>query len=219
MAKQVLKEHDLEMCSRPISPGSRKISYNNSDVTFSPYNEHWKEMRKLLTLKLLSMKRIHSFQHIRGAEVDNLMDILTQNSKKVINLNEMIFSLLDGIVGNMAFGKLCGKEQFGSKGLPRLLNEVMRMLACFSAKDFFPRWGHIIDNMIRQSTQLEKSFKDLDRYLQHLLDEHRNHSKPNESLVAFLLSLQRNSKSSLNLTDDQIKAILFVSANSTLPYI
>ena len=46
-ATEVLKIHDLECCSRPPLAGTGKLSYNYLDVAFSPYGEHWREMKSV----------------------------------------------------------------------------------------------------------------------------------------------------------------------------
>jgi 4-hydroxyphenylacetaldehyde oxime monooxygenase len=72
MAKEVMKTQDLHCCSRPPSPGSKLLSYDYVDVAFAPYNEYWREMRKLFILELLSMRRVQSFAYAREAQVLNL---------------------------------------------------------------------------------------------------------------------------------------------------
>ena len=61
MAKEVLKVHDTKCCSRPDSYGMRKLSYNQKDVSFSPYGDYWREMRKLCVIELFTVKRVRSF--------------------------------------------------------------------------------------------------------------------------------------------------------------
>ena len=38
-AKEVLKVHDLDCCSRPLLAGTGKLSYNYLDIAFVPYGE------------------------------------------------------------------------------------------------------------------------------------------------------------------------------------
>ncbi|GJZ34016.1 cytochrome P450 [Tanacetum coccineum] len=38
MAKEVMKTNDLNFCTRPVLTGLKKISYDNKDLAFSPYN-------------------------------------------------------------------------------------------------------------------------------------------------------------------------------------
>ncbi|KVH98452.1 cytochrome P450 [Cynara cardunculus var. scolymus] len=69
MAKEILKTNDLIFCTRPVLTGQQKFSYNNKDIAFSPYNEHWRQMRKLCTLHLFSSKQVNSFGSVREEEV------------------------------------------------------------------------------------------------------------------------------------------------------
>ncbi|KAM7519645.1 hypothetical protein LguiB_018607 [Lonicera macranthoides] len=69
MAKEVLKTHDLVFCSRPGLLGLQKLSYNGLDVAMSPYNDSWREVKKIVTLRLLSSKRVQSFRPIREEEI------------------------------------------------------------------------------------------------------------------------------------------------------
>ncbi|GJN37161.1 hypothetical protein PR202_gb26087 [Eleusine coracana subsp. coracana] len=57
-AREVMKVHDADCCSRPASPGPRLLSYDLKDVAFAPYDEYWREMRKLFIVELLSMRRV-----------------------------------------------------------------------------------------------------------------------------------------------------------------
>ncbi|KAL2470870.1 Cytochrome [Abeliophyllum distichum] len=68
MAKQVLRTHDLECCSKPYSYGTMKILYNLLDVAFGPYSEYWRELRKICVIELFTIKRVQSFWNIREKE-------------------------------------------------------------------------------------------------------------------------------------------------------
>lgn len=60
----------------------------------------------------------------REVEIDNLIKSLSQSPpNSVINLDEKFFSLVDGIVCRVAFGKSYGGKQFkGQKTTSRLLS-------------------------------------------------------------------------------------------------
>ncbi|KAL5133073.1 Cytochrome P450 71A9 [Glycine soja] len=58
LAKKVLKNHDLEFCGRPKLLAQQKLSYNGSDIVFSPYNEYWREIRKVSVVHIFSSKRV-----------------------------------------------------------------------------------------------------------------------------------------------------------------
>ncbi|XWS41585.1 hypothetical protein CRYUN_Cryun17cG0094500 [Craigia yunnanensis] len=185
-AKQVLKTHDLDCCSRPASPGGNRFSYNGLDVAFSPYGDYWKEMRKVFISELLSMKRVQSFAYAREAEVDKLITSLSQASLKPVNLYENIFALADGIIGTVA--------------------------SASQQRIFFPRIGRFVDALTGFNARLEKSFYELDAYLQMVLDQHLDHARPkeeHEDLVDFLIKLLKDQSNTFRVTENNVKAILF----------
>ncbi|KAF2320561.1 hypothetical protein GH714_028291 [Hevea brasiliensis] len=77
-AKEVLKTHDINTCSRPLLAGTGKLSYNYLDVAFTPYGDYWREMRKICVLELFSAKRVQSFQFVREEEIDLLIDSISK---------------------------------------------------------------------------------------------------------------------------------------------
>ncbi|GKV17315.1 hypothetical protein SLEP1_g27835 [Rubroshorea leprosula] len=40
MAKEVLKTHEIDFCSRPALLGLQKLSYNGLDLAFTPYSSY-----------------------------------------------------------------------------------------------------------------------------------------------------------------------------------
>ncbi|KAF3535772.1 hypothetical protein F2Q69_00024479 [Brassica cretica] len=94
-AKQALKIHDLHCCSRPSLAGPRGLSYNYLDIAFAPYDDYWKEVKKLCVQEVFSPKRVHTMQPIRDEEVKKLIDIVAKSAqeKTPVNLSEKFLSL------------------------------------------------------------------------------------------------------------------------------
>ncbi|TYI56863.1 hypothetical protein E1A91_D11G241500v1 [Gossypium mustelinum] len=168
-AQQVLKIHDLYCCTRPASP--------------RPNSDHWKEMHKVFISELLSMKRVQSFAYARETEVDKLITSLSQALSELVNLNEKIFALADGIIGTVAFGKIYGTDQFKDQVFPNVLGEAMNMLVSLSAEDFFPRIGRIIDALTGISEQ--------------------------EDFVDFLIRLMKDESNSFKVSENCVKVMFF----------
>ncbi|XP_057970623.1 2-methylbutanal oxime monooxygenase-like [Malania oleifera] len=213
MAKEILKTHDLDFCTRPSSPGPKRLSYNYLDVAFSPYSDYWREIRKLFVFELLSAKRVQSLWYAREAEVDNLITAVAQSSPNPVNLSEKIFILADSIVGTVGFGKRYGGMQFKNQKFQDVLDEAMNMLDSFSAEDFFPAVGWIVDALTGLRARLEKSFQNLDGYFQMVLDAHLDPSRPkteHEDLVDVLIGLtkEQGGSGAFRLTKDHVKAVL-----------
>jgi len=81
-AEAVLKTHDLECCSRPKTVGTGKLSYGFKDISFVPYSEYWREMRKLAVTELFSLKKVQSYRYIRGEEIEFMVKKLSESALK-----------------------------------------------------------------------------------------------------------------------------------------
>lgn len=75
-ARQAMKVLDPNFADRFDNIGSRIIWYDNDDIIFSPYNEHWRQMRKIYVSELLSPKNVRSFGLIRQDETARLIRLL-----------------------------------------------------------------------------------------------------------------------------------------------
>ncbi|CAI0415080.1 unnamed protein product [Linum tenue] len=105
MAQQVMKSQDLVFCSRPTAIGTQKLSYGGRDLAFSPYNEYFREMRKLCVVHLFSLPRVQSFRPIRECEVSKLIDRISESSGRgPFDMSEAMRSLTTAIICRVAFG-------------------------------------------------------------------------------------------------------------------
>ncbi|KAJ4825955.1 hypothetical protein Tsubulata_011189 [Turnera subulata] len=211
-SKLVFKDLDLELCSRPPSTVPGKMSYNYLDLAFAPYSDYWREMRKLVIFELLSMKKVHMLWYAREAQMEILLDTLNYTYPNPINITKKIFEITDGFIGTVAFGKSYGKLAFKNE-LSEVVHGAMDMLGTFHAADYFPSVGKYIDILTGDAARQDKIFKQMDGYLTQVIDQHRDPSRPkpeHEDLVDILLGLMRDKKSSFQMTEDHIKAVLVV---------
>ncbi|CAL5440691.1 unnamed protein product [Camellia sinensis] len=114
LVKHVMKTHDLAFSGRPILLRQQKLSYNGLDVAFSPYNDLWREMRKIIVSRMVK-------------KISQLVD-----SSKVVNLSEVVMSLTITLICRVAFGKRYEEsEGFERSRFNGLLNEVQAMMGSF----------------------------------------------------------------------------------------
>ncbi|XP_043715566.1 cytochrome P450 71B10-like [Telopea speciosissima] len=212
MAREIMKSHDLECCNRPDLMGSRRLSYNNLDIAFAPYNDYWREMRKLCVLELFSVKRVHSFDSIREERVASMISSISQSSSSTpINLSEMLFTLNDDITCRIAFGKSYKGREFDNGRFEEAINEAFAMLGSFSCTDFFPYVGWLLDKFTGFHGRLEKCFQQFDDFYQNVIDEHLNYERTEseqEDIIDVLLKVGRDHTGAGPLTKYHIKAIL-----------
>ncbi|KAJ4710981.1 Cytochrome P450 [Melia azedarach] len=215
-AREVLKVHDLDCCSRPPLAGTRKLTYNYSDVAFSPYGEQWRQLRKLCVLELFSLKRVHLFRFIREEEVKMLMNSISQSSSSAapVDLSEKLFALTGSIVFRMAYGKIFRGSNLDSTKFQELVHATESVAGGFTAGDCLPYVGWIIDRLTGYHAKLERVSHALDTFFEEVINEHLKPGRTKqdqEDIIDVMLKIERNQteyKSEAWVTKENIKAIL-----------
>ncbi|RVX04442.1 Cytochrome P450 71B36 [Vitis vinifera] len=214
-AREFLKTHDIDCCSRPPLVGPGKFSYNHRDIGFAPYGDYWREVRKICVLEVFSTKRVQSFQFIREEEVTLLIDSIAQSSSSgsPIDLTERLMSLTANIICRIAFGKSFQASEFGDGRFQEVVHEAMALLGGFTAADFFPYVGRIVDRLTGLHGRLERSFLEMDGFYQRVIEDHLNPGRvkeEHEDIIDVLLKIERERSESgaVQFTKDSAKAIL-----------
>lgn len=210
-AKEVLKIHDLECCNRPLFTGPKMLSYNYVDLGFSPYNEHCREIRKICALNLFSTKRVDSFRFIRKEEVSSLIgSIRTISTDQAVDLSEKLIALTTSVTFWIAFG-----TRLDIDGFHNIIHSAHVVLGRFSASDFLPYLGKIIDRLTGLHAKFEQSFNELDAFFSRVIDNHLNRSltKEEQDFVDVMLRIEREQSElrKFPFTKDCMKAILMVN--------
>jgi len=65
MAKECFTTNDLALSSRPNLVAAKHMGYNYAMVGFTPHGPYWRELRKIITLELLSTRRLDQLAYIR----------------------------------------------------------------------------------------------------------------------------------------------------------
>ena len=213
IAREIFKTHDLVFSGRPVLYAAKKLSYNLSAVSFAPYGEYWREVRKIVILELLSAKRVQSFQAVRDEEVALMLDSIAVSSGPV-NLSEYALLLANNIVCRVAFGKKYDSGEDKSKSrFHGILNDTQDLLGGLCIADFFPWMGWWLSKFNGLETRLEKNFRELDEIYEKVIEEHLDPRRPepeHEDLVDVLLRVQKDSNQAIALSSDHIKGVLTV---------
>ncbi|KAJ8547057.1 hypothetical protein K7X08_010643 [Anisodus acutangulus] len=222
LAKEVTKVQDLAFCSRPSILGQQKLSYNGHDIAFAPYNDYWREIRKVCVLHLFSLKKVQSFSPIREDEVSRMIKKISEqvSTSQITNLSNIVISLTSTIICRVAFGIRYDEEAHERRRFDELLAVTQEMMAGFFFSDYFSLFGWI-DKFFGNINKLEKNFKDLDEFYEQLIEQHLNPNRPKSmegDIIDLLLQLRKEQSTPIDLTLDNIKAILmniFVGGTDT----
>nr|QDZ36311.1 CYP71BE125 [Melia azedarach] len=210
IAKEVMKTHDAIFARRPFLISAKCLTYDYTDIVFSPHGNYWRQLRKICTTELLNTKRVQSFQSIREDEVLNLIKAIHSNQESVINLSDILSAMTFGITGRTVFGKKC-KDQ---DAFISFLIEVTKIVSGFSLPDLYPSVKLLQDvsGMRRKAAKLHQK---CDRILGEILNEHRekklttkNVQAEAEDLVDIFLELQQDGDPEFPITDNNIKAVI-----------
>ncbi|KAL5737406.1 hypothetical protein ACOSP7_030167 [Xanthoceras sorbifolium] len=214
-AKEVMKTHDVIFASRPQFLVSKVLFYDSTDIVFSPYGDYWRQLRKICSLELLSMKRVQSFQSIREEEVSNLIDWISSQAGSPIHLTDRIHSLTYGVTSRAAFGKRYNEQE----SVVPIVIESTKLASGFSVADLFPSIEGLLQWKSGIRPQLEKMHQEADIILENIISEHKKakatldpagNREKNEDLVDVLLKFQeQDDTDQFHLTTDNIKAVLW----------
>ncbi|AES70581.1 putative cytochrome P450 [Medicago truncatula] len=213
-AMEIMKTHDVIFSSRPSTLTSEIVFYDSTSIAFSPYGDYWRQLRKICTVELLSIKRVQSLWPIREQEINNLIRRIASEEGRVVNLSQQVVPMMFSITSRAAFGKkYMEQDEFVST-----VREVLQLAGGFYIGDLFPsaKW---LQNLTGMRPRLEKLHEKVDRILELIIDDHKDkksRSKDDlvegeEDLIDVLLKFEdsNNSSQEFSITKRNIKAILF----------
>lgn len=208
-AKEALKTHDRTFSGRPRLHGQQRLSYNACDMVFAPYDDYWKEVRKITSIHLFSIRKTQSFRSIREDEVSQMLDKI-RGVRGAVKLSAVAMALSSTLICRVAFGKRYDEHGAEMRRFDKLLREAQELMASFYVRDYFP-WFGWVDKLSGLVDRLEKIFWDLDSFYEELIEEKRRSKEEEGDVLSVLIKLKEDNSLSVELGWDQIKALLMVS--------
>ncbi|KAL0287230.1 UNVERIFIED_CONTAM: cytochrome [Sesamum angustifolium] len=224
VAKEALKHNDVAFSSRPSFICARKLTYNHRGIISSPYTEYWREMRKMVVLRLFTLKQVKSFRAVREEEVARMVKEICRraNAQQPVNISETALSLSSSMISRFALGKRYDEEGGSEKRrFDRLLKQLQELMLQIFIGDYFP-WLGWIDNLCGRVARLEKGFKDLDSFYEELIEEHLSPNRPdsmNGDILDLLIQLREDRSSPVQIDWGHVKGVLmdiFVAGTDTI---
>ncbi|KAK9105671.1 hypothetical protein Scep_022515 [Stephania cephalantha] len=207
-AELFLKTHDLAFASRPSLQASKYLSYKRKGLVFTEYGSYWREVRKLLSLELLTSAKIEMFKPIRREEVRGVVEVLkaAAGARKAVCVSEMVEKVLENITYRMVFG--CKDDRFDFKPI---VGESMELAGAFNIGDLVPFLAPFdVQGLVRR---MKKASKKFDEFLEKIIEEHVKDAKKEgqaRDFIDVMLSLmEEDSMKEVKFGKDNIKAIIF----------
>ncbi|XP_042059015.1 dimethylnonatriene synthase-like [Salvia splendens] len=218
MAKQFLKVHDAVFASRPTFAAYKHVSFDYSDVSFSPYGPYWREARKIYMTKVLNPQKVESFEPIRVEERRRLFSRLMSLSGKPVELREHLLGFTLSVVSKMIFKE----KYFGDKEDKSVLDmdemrEIVRewfvLNGAFNIGDWIP-WVEFLD-LQGYGKKMRALRRKMDGFCDYVIDDHLERRGEGENdFVDVLLQIEDG----VQFTRDCVKALimnLLVGATDT----
>ncbi|XP_010476298.1 PREDICTED: cytochrome P450 71B2-like [Camelina sativa] len=219
-AEEVLKTKDVETCTRPQMLGARRLSYNFKDITFAQFTDTWKENRKVSMVELLNFKKLQTFKSLKEEEMDFMVKRISNSAleQSPVDINNISMGLVSHILCRSSLGQnLHTNKFFDEERIIQLVMEGSLATGEFGVADFYPgKLGNFADWLLqRKRVILEKMFKELDDFYQHVIDDHLKSSDgpkgtdPSADIVSGMLNLvDKNGTPGSKRNLDQVKGVL-----------
>ncbi|XP_047977849.1 cytochrome P450 71AU50-like [Salvia hispanica] len=221
MAKQFLKVHDAVFASRPSFAASKHVSFNYSDVGFSPYGPYWREARKIFITKVLSARKVESFEPIRVEERRRLLSRLMSLSGKPVELREHLLGFTLSVVSKMVFkekyfGDKEDKSVLDMDEMSEIVREWLVLHGAFNIGDWIP-WVDFLD-LQGYGKKMRALRRKMDGFCDYVIDDHlERRGEGKEDFVDVLLQ-RAEEEDGVRFTRDSVKALtmnLLVAAVDT----
>jgi hypothetical protein len=154
---------------------------------FASYCPYWRRLRKIVTLEILTKRRIEQYQHVHVSEVQTsikeLFNIWSSKKNESLSSNYVLVDLKQWFMHltfNMVLGMVVGKRYFGAKTFVeekeaqrsvKALNKMMHLFGVITVGDVIPclEWfdfgGHV--------KAMNETSKEMDEILSEWLKECR----------------------------------------------
>lgn len=82
VVQECFTKNDITLANRPPLLAGKHIGYNFTAVTAAPYGDHWRNVRRIISLEVLSTHRLNSLLEIRRDEIMKFVQNLAHDSCK-----------------------------------------------------------------------------------------------------------------------------------------
>ncbi|MCD9561053.1 hypothetical protein HAX54_019987 [Datura stramonium] len=220
LAEECFTKNDLVFANRPKLLAGKHLGYNYTTLVWASYGQHWRNLRRISTLEILSTQRIQMFADIRRQEVRALLQRLTRgktsdgdSNTNVVDMKAAFFEMTLNILIMM----IAGKKYYGdsaekleeSKRFKEIVREIFQLSGATNIRDFVPLLKWIGANNLEDKLKLVKEKRN--KFMQDLIEEHKNSRKgssleqKNNTMIDVLLSLQDSEPD--YYTDEVIKGM------------
>nr|GLL48313.1 cytochrome P450 CYP82D47-like [Ipomoea trifida] len=185
LAKELSTVHDVHISTRPKFRAAKHLGYNYIMFAFTPYGPYWRDVRKLISVELLSNRKIEQLKHIRVSEIDTSIKELyklraeKKNSEPSGCVQVEMKKWFGDITLNVFLQMIGSKRYFGTaevsdekegRRCQRVLRGFFHYLGVFVPADALPFLGWL--DIGGYEKTMKEVAKEMDSLVEEWLQEH-----------------------------------------------
>ncbi|XP_071742678.1 cytochrome P450 CYP82D47-like [Rutidosis leptorrhynchoides] len=188
IAKEIFTTHDVAVSDRPKYLAAKILGLNYASFSFTPYGPYWREIRKIISLEVLSSSRLEKLKFVRVSELENSIKSLRnfwsekrdeEKGKVMVDMQKWFGELNMNIILKIVTGKRLGEDEKEIKRRRELFREWFHYTGLFVVADAFPFLGWL--DLGGHERTMKRIASELDSMVGTWLDEHRNERASDES--------------------------------------
>ncbi|PIN01564.1 Cytochrome P450 CYP2 subfamily [Handroanthus impetiginosus] len=146
-AEECLTKNDVVFANRPQLLAGKHVGYNYTSLAWSSYGDHWRNLRKISSIEILSTHKLQMLYGIRVDEVKSMVRTLNRASEmwRKVDMKMVFFELTMNVMMRMIAGKRYYGENVEEVDEARRFREIVTdtlRLGSSNMADFLPllRW-------------------------------------------------------------------------------
>ncbi|TVU02002.1 hypothetical protein EJB05_52537, partial [Eragrostis curvula] len=215
-AREILVTRSASFTSRSVRPSLRALMSDEfAGLASTPYGAHWRQLRKICIVELLSARRVRSFRRVREQEVARLLAAVAgaaSGGDEPVNFSKRA----DVMVAEATVRAMMG-DRFERRGeYLDGIAEVRELFLGFDLGDIFPssRLAGFVGGMARRAEAIRrKMFELMDCDIRQHQEQQQIRSAADDDdeqdLLDVLLRIQREGGYEIPLTMAGVKDIIF----------
>uniref|UniRef100_F6HXB4 Isoflavone 2'-hydroxylase n=1 Tax=Vitis vinifera TaxID=29760 RepID=F6HXB4_VITVI len=177
VAEECLTKNDIVFANRPQLIAGKYIGYNYTSLIWANYGDHWRNLRRISTLEILSSSCIQMLSGIRADEVRLLVLWLLEHENQTVNMKAMLFEITTNVMMRMIAGRryyggsMAEAEAEETVKFREIMADTIRLGDMSNIGDYLPmlRWLGVKG----KEEGLRELQRKRDRFMQSLIEEHR----------------------------------------------
>jgi len=213
LLQQCLAKHDVVLSNRPHFLTGKYLFYNYTSLDSAPYGDHWRNLRKIITLDILSRQRLNSFTETRRKGTLKLITNLVRDSCDGFTRVELRTRLTDLMFDNMTTMVVGDAAEFNK--FKEMVSEMMPLFGANNKGDFVPLLRLFdFDGIVKKMKDIGKRG---DSFLQGIVEKIRSGKHNENTMIQHLLTLQKSQPE--YYSDEIIKGLVQVINNSIIQFL